>query len=135
MALKPHCRSRDGKLAAVLGKAKILGLDIRFLKKKFGPAHKQNRIFINSRKCQVMIAAAPSLEAYGRSIMLNAPKSAWPEFLIYVTNQSATGEPGVLVIPRDRVAEAAGEIDLDRAARYAERWDLLAKRSTQQACD
>ena len=77
-----------------------------------------------------MAAAAPVPGTYGESVLLNAPKSAWPEFVIYVTRPPWADKLGVLVIPTERINEAAGEMDLYCAARFAERWDLLGRGST-----
>lgn len=107
----------------MLRKARSIGLDVKFVRRTFGPKHAQNRIFINSRRCQLMTTLTLGQRVGGDG---SAVSSAWAEFLICIDSPHDESGASFLVIPRNRLQDVApysgvaGEL-----VEYAERWDLL----------
>jgi hypothetical protein len=109
------------KVRAVSRKARSIGLDVKLVRRMFGPNHAQNRIFINSRRCQLMTTPTLGQRATDDG---GAVSSAWAEFVICIGGRRGESESSFLVIPRERLDASTAAVSRE-LEEYADRWDLL----------
>lgn len=111
------------------------GLDLRFVKKIFGPEHAQNRVCINGHRCH-LIPGSSLNSNFGEAVDLRVPQNVWARFLISVPEPAAENEKPFYIIPRSRLAGNPSQAPI-RLRDYADAWHLLGRRDAQektQAC-
>jgi len=127
-----------------IAEAKRHGFDIKLIPHKQvfrSPSDWKERLYINNRSCQVMIATrgSPSPQRpRWRYVYIRTPRGRWqPEFVIYlVWGSDRRKHPSLYVVPRARIVKDTTTSLSSWLPEYHRAWHLLADtdRATTGGC-
>lgn len=130
----PQFESLPQQTNWVIRDAKRHGCDIRLIPQKQifrSPSDWKERLYINGRSCQIMIATrgspSPNRPRW-RYVYIRTPRGKWqPEFVIYVVwGADRRNQPSLYVVPRARIIKDTTTSLSSWLPKYHQAWHLLA---------